>query len=380
MGYYDAVMVGIGLKNLIGQGLEACYRYAKSTPQIENTAKLADDLENLVSAIDDLPIDARNKLDLLKAWASQQLKLMGKIARPLIRKKLLDLLADNKVVDEIMTLYAKTPELTPPFMNTIDELISHGLSKENNILLLKNVQYVEAQILRAKNAKEKPVWLNNIENYWLKPFALEQKNLTMSELLEYKKTKLIDYLAHLKNNKQRDVNEIGVVFGRRPAYSYTEQLDGTLVNTNKILIHDPSWVRSGIILPKVLPSNFLDNVIQACETAKQMNNWGVLNNGFKVKSKIYLNLADYDIASMMQAMYTNPNKHKVVIPLLEQKGNLYHQTRITDMEIANMVRNKSWFDVLEFIDIVNNLPKFITKEEAFTKYGIKYIGNILELE
>jgi hypothetical protein len=63
---------------------------------------------------------------------------------------------------------------------------------------------------------------------------------------------------------------------------------------------------------------------------------------------------------------------------LVDKGNKYAKTLITDMEIANIVRNKEWFDIVEILETQNGVTKIISKSEALEKYGFKYIGDIVK--
>ncbi|WP_198145128.1 polymorphic toxin-type HINT domain-containing protein [Microscilla marina] len=293
-----------------------------------------------------------------------------------LKRELRELLGDQIQANQILSLYRNTPDLLPRLSETVKLLKTHKLSAENNLKILKNKAFVEASVMREQGIKIKPEWWNDVNNRWLKTFDKKQANLSKSELLEYRKNKMTTAAQDMQAKKGRVVEEIGVVFGRRPAYEITKEFDDVMKTTNQLFIHDPSWRKWGIILPKVLPGNFLDNVVQACETAARIKTWNLVVNGKKLKGKVYINLEDYNIFNAMHAMYGNPNSSKVINTALKNKGNPFHQTRITDMEIANIVRNKKWFENTGFIKKENGVTRILSKQEVEQTYGIKYIGDI----
>lgn len=48
------------------------------------------------------------------------------------------------------------------------------------------------------------------------------------------------------------------------------------------------------------------------------------------------------------------------------------------MELANIVRNKDWFDITVFFVVTGKRIKTLSKTEVEQKFGIKYIGNLLK--
>lgn len=48
------------------------------------------------------------------------------------------------------------------------------------------------------------------------------------------------------------------------------------------------------------------------------------------------------------------------------------------MELANIVRNKDWFDLTTFFKVEGGQMKILSKTEIEKKYGIKYIGDLIK--
>ncbi|OJJ20565.1 hypothetical protein BKI52_19115 [marine bacterium AO1-C] len=308
-----------------------------------------------------------------------------------LRKELRQLLGDQVSANQILSLYRNTPDLLPLLKNTIDELKFHrGLSFENKLKLLKNKKYVEANPFRETGIRIKPNWVNKIDDYWkitprkrfkdeIRDYASTNGVSIEQAIIDFKIKKMRAAIQKTNAKSGKNITEVGVVLGRADdTKPFIDEINKKLSN-NVIIINDPKWSKWGVIQPGVLAlgtsmANLWLNVVQAAQTAFKLNSWKV-----GVKSKICFNLSSYDTPQAMTAMYSNPNRYfKNMNPSPSPKyieGNNYTDTRITDMEMANIVRNKNWFDLTEFFVVRNGQMIRLTKKEVLEKYGIRYIGD-----
>ena len=80
-------------------------------------------------------------------------------------------------------------------------------------------------------------------------------------------------------------------------------------------------------------------------------------------------------------MYSNPNKIERNFGKPEIEGIdkfEFAYTGLTDLELANIVRNRNWFELLTFYRTgKDGEPEELTKEQVAKEYGIKYIGDLM---
>ena len=92
-------------------------------------------------------------------------------------------------------------------------------------------------------------------------------------------------------------------------------------------------------------------------------------------------LDSYNAMGCLAAIYSNCNyiARNYTKPKIENITDFeFAYTGLTDLELANIVRNKNWFDLTKFCRTNENGElEELTSEQVKEEYGIKFIGNRL---
>ena len=284
-------------------------------------------------------------------------------------------------INSIIKLYKDSPDLIPRLKGTIDELITHGgLSKESKLILLKSEEYIKAFVIRKQGIETIPQWMTS-------GLVVNQQKLKALWLTNRKGEVLGEIPAKRLDKIQKYIDEynpkgIKVVLGmQNPEHG---RVIKEIFNNNSQgirFLDDNSWPKAGFISPGIRNFPML-NFFHGVETMKRISSLGLkLRNSITTKG-IMFNLTGYDVRQAMSAIYSNPNwlgRGFNPPPLGFNKTKMsFSYTGVTDFELANVVRNKDWFDMTTFYKIENGKPIILTKEQVMQGYGIKYIGDIIK--
>ena len=292
-----------------------------------------------------------------------------------------------------------------------DELTFHTeLSSDSIVDCLTNEEFLRTYELRRKGRQTLP-------DKWINPQTLEIDYKALDELWTMPKEgylfrhlkdknddeskKMFENLKESKNFKRRGttLTKEQRLSNRLSKIQRAIDTDKTIIllgmHTNshfklkkklneqfqQNFISDHVWSKFGFIEPGIKVSDSKLSIIQAVETIRRMPNLGFTGEAIK-KREIAFVLDGYDVKRSLSAVYSNPNKiqRSLKKPIIEGLSDFeFAYTGLTDLELANIVRNKKWFEFLTFYRTGDNgTPEKISKEEAATEYGIKYIGDLLK--
>ena len=145
-------------------------------------------------------------------------------------------------------------------------------------------------------------------------------------------------------------------------------------------INDDVWSSRGYTEPGIKVSDNRLSLIQAVETIDRLPKLGITGEAVNQRF-IMLSLDGYDMRSCLAAIYSNCNhiarsQAKPKIDGMDKFDFAY--TGLTDMELANIVRNKHWFDHTRFCRTgANGEAEELTQQQVREEYGIKYIGDLM---
>lgn len=183
--------------------------------------------------------------------------------------------------------------------------------------------------------------------------------------------------------RKYDPDGIAIVLGRQGPRSIAEHkklIKALNENTNNIrYVDDTKWSTSGLIDGGFIREEPISNLIQGVESIMRLPS---IKTSKKLKNEgIVFSLNRYDVRSTMAAIYSNPNAIQRRVPLpsgFKADDLTFSYTGVTDTELANIVRNKDWFDKTQFVISNNGIVTPLSKQQVLEKYGIRYIGDLIK--
>ena len=320
----------------------------------------------------------------IKAAGGYQKWLPNKLLISL-KKELRQLLGDQVSANQILSLYRYSPELLPLLRGTVDELKLHkGLSFENKMKLLKNQDYIATYPLRKESLEIIPKdWFNNpksLDDLWLKTYSPKDQALSKQELIDLKIKKVAEKTQKENTKYDKVTEELVIVLGRADVTKdYVRKITNP-VDKTRTFLDDQKWGGWRVIEGGVRLKNYVLNMIQGVEFAKRLRSLNIVVNGKRLEGKVFFNLTSYDVFQTMRAMYSNPNNYinGTALSIPEKFiGRKYSRVGVTDMELANVVRNRDWFNSSQFFVVRDGKTVLLSKQDVLEKYGIKYIGDVV---
>jgi len=299
--------------------------------------------------------------------------------------------------------------------HTLGELRFHfELLPIKKVALLTSEEYLKTYQIRQKGLQTLPnEWIDpttatisaiGLDNLWLKPVEgylariLKESNdpKDQARLEKVKQSKAYKYRGLDKTNQERkqarleklqqsiDNQEVVLFLGRqnRIYKALQKQLNEKYVGKVRF-ISDHVWSSRGYIEPGVKASDNRLSLIQASETIHRLPHLG-LSGGAIRDRYIMFSLDGYDMKHCLAATYSNCNKiarsyAKPTIEGIEKFEFAY--TGLTDLELANIVRNKNWFAYTRFCRTGSDgILEELSKPQVLAEYGIKYIGDLMRSE
>jgi len=297
----------------------------------------------------------------------------------------------------------------------VEELVFHKeLLDDKKYQLLINIEYLKTYKIRQKSLNGLPDWINsetlaidyeNLDELWLKPTeGYLVRHLKASKDPEDKKrlervlqSKSYKYRGLDKTVKERKTlrlqklqesikqNKVVIFLGRQNRiYKNLQKMLNEKYEGQIHFISDHIWSSSGYIEPGVKASDNRLSLIQACETIRRMNNLDLECDSIIEKRFIMFTLDGYDMKHCLAAIYSNPNRIQRNYPKPQIEGIEkfeFAYTGLTDLELANIVRNKDWFQFLRFCKTSSSGElEELSQKQVQEEYGIKYIGDKLNQE
>ncbi len=274
-----------------------------------------------------------------------------------------DILTD---VEYLKTYYIRKNGLSilPDWINPITKKIDESVMEE--LWLQANKGYL-VRILEASEEQEDKEALEKI----LKSSSFEYRGTHLSQ--EERKALRLEKLQQSIND-----NKIVIFLGRQNrVYKNLQNKLNQKYNEKYQFVSDHSWSSCGYVERGMKASNNRVSLIQASETIKRLPYLGLVGENIAERF-IMFSLDSYDAKVCLSAMYSNPNKiartcEKPVIEGIEKFVFAY--TGLTDLELANIVRNKEWFALTRFCRTnQENDVEELSSEQVLQEYGIAYIG------
>lgn len=303
-----------------------------------------------------------------------------------LEKQLFNFLQSEEAVQEILTFYQNANfDFSENLEQILQELSFHpNLLLPKKIALLTNEEYFKTHFIREKGLKTLPKeWWNQeqskiddeaLHEIWLRPCETDiSRNtyLPQEERLQNRLEKLRDSIE-----KNRKVIFLGRQTGiyRKLHKALNKEFQGKIE-----FVSDHRWSKAGYVESGVKISDSRLSALQAFETIRRMSDLKLNLENFK--PYILCSLDHYDQFHGLSAIYSNPNKiaRLELPPAPFQKGELkFSHTGLTDLELANIVRNKTWWDLTEFVRTgLEGQVEFLSKEKVAQEYGIQFIGKLL---
>lgn len=139
-------------------------------------------------------------------------------------------------------------------------------------------------------------------------------------------------------------------------------------------ISDHVWSSRGYIAPGVKASDNRLSLIQAAETIHRLPHLGLTGEAIAQRF-IMFSLDNYTAKTCMAAMYSNCNRiaRSYAKPQIEGIDRfVFAYTGLTDLELANIVRNKHWLSYTRFCRTgANGEPEELSPTQVLAEYGIK---------
>jgi len=325
-----------------------------------------------------------------------------------VRRDLLGQFKDDlSVVKQVMDWHERYHDVLLPKLNVVlGELSFHSnLKKTVKLDLLMNEEYLKTSEIRFASLDVLPNWLgeskcvdySKLDELWLRPASgylhrllNETETGDKQRLARLQSSEAFAYRGLGLTTDERKENRLlklkasveglnVAIFLGRQNRSYHELMRKlNLKYKGEIeFISDHSWSRCGYIEPGVKSSNSWLSILQAIETIRRLPELG-FKPELIANRQIAFCLDGYDAKHAMAAMYSNPNRiernyPKPNIEGLDQFEFAY--TGLTDLELANIVRNREWFSLLRFYRTgVDGEPERLDNLQVEEEYGIKYIG------
>ena len=297
----------------------------------------------------------------------------------------------------------------------LQELRFHSeLLPHKKVTLLTSEEYLKTYEIRQRGLQILPnEWIDlttatidaqGLDNLWLKPvegylvrLLKESDNpRDQARLEKVKQSKAYKYRGLDKTEQERkqvrleklqqsiDQQEVVLFLGRqnRIYKALQNQLNEKYQGTIRF-ISDHVWSSRGYIEPGVKASDNRLSLIQASETIHRLPHLN-LSGAAIPRRFIMFSLDGYDVKHCMAATYSNCNKiarsyPKPTIAGIDKFEFAY--TGLTDLELANIVRNKHWFDYTRFCRTgVDGTLEELSEKQVLEEYGIIYIGELMRSE
>lgn len=322
-----------------------------------------------------------------------------------IKSKLQGVLKDKYLVEKVFDWHkSNTFVFIKGLLQTFTELEFHfELLGEIKAEILTNIEFLKTYQIRQNGLATLPKdWLNPhtklpneqvLEKLWEEPSEgylvqiLKKKN--QLDLIEDFKAGKIDYKTfddtaqeRLKTRLEKlqnsiDNHKIVIFLGRQNrVYKNLQNKLNEKYRGKFQFVSDHIWGSRGYTEVGIQVSDNRLSLIQACETIRKLPSLGLKGDYIKGRF-IMFSLDSYDAKACLSAMYSNPNRVERRYPKPKIKGIEkfdFAYTGLTDLELANIVRNKSWFDLTRFCrtDNQGNLEE-LSKKQVLEEYGIKLI-------
>jgi len=297
----------------------------------------------------------------------------------------------------------------------IQELRFHfELLPAKKVDLLTNEEYLKTYQIRQKGLQTLPnewidpttatlsndgldkLWLKPVEGYLARILKASNDPKDQARLEKVKQSKAYKYRGLDKTTEERkqarleklqqsiDNQEVVLFLGRQNRIYKALQKQLNEKYAGKVrFISDHVWSSRGYIEPGVKASDNRLSLIQASETIHRLSHLGL--RGEVIQDRyIMFSLDGYDMKHCLAAMYSNCNKiarsyAKPIIEGIERFEFAY--TGLTDLELANIVRNKNWFAYTRFCRTGSDgTLEELSETQVLTEYGIKYIGDLMRSE
>ncbi len=180
-------------------------------------------------------------------------------------------------------------------------------------------------------------------------------------------------MARLQKLENAVAQKRVIIFLGRQTNIYRKLIKALNTQFEIQFVSDHSWSSLGFTEPGMKTSDNRISVIQACETVKRLPAL-FATESVAQKSRIMFSLDHYDVFHALSAMYSDCNKiarshTKPCLPPLEHFT--FAHTGLTDLELANIVRNKSWFALTSFCRTnLAGKPEILSVEQVECEYGI----------
>jgi hypothetical protein len=255
-----------------------------------------------------------------------------------------------------------------------EELKLHPLFEEKKLALLTDVEFLLTSPIRQASKDITPLdwedktaldelWIKPTEGHLAKIWKTSDKDEDKEKLLAFQNSPSYIYRGLGKTTSERlqarieklqeaiARQRVTIFLGRQTAiykrllHALNEQYAGEMQ-----FISDHSWTAMGFTEPGMKTSDNRLSLIQACETVRRLPTL-FPQESIAHKSRILFSLDGYDMRHALAAMYSDCNRiarahTKPNIPPLTHFEFAY--TGLTDLELANIVRNRAWFELTSF--------------------------------
>ncbi len=330
------------------------------------------------------------------------------------KSKINELVLPVEQRDEVLQWHIDSDnELSNQLVPVIEELKFHQeLKPEKIVNLLTNEEFLRTFEIRKHGLQTIPdEWINQrilkidyekLDELWMRPskgylhkilsnahdenYTERLHKLERSNAFAYRAvdTKLEERTNKRLQKLQKSIenNQVVLFLGRQNrVYKHLQDKLNERYKGEVEFISDHVWSARGYIEPGVKSSDSRLSVLQAVETIRRMPDLELKGDAIK-KRTIAFSLDGYDEKVAFAAMYSNPNRIERNYPRPKIEGLndfKFSYTGLTDLELANIVRNKEWFDFMIFYRTgKNGEPEELNKDQVAEEYGIKYIGDLME--
>lgn len=331
-----------------------------------------------------------------------------------IKQQLQTVFSGNEAVIEQVWQWHQTREFAykEALEYTLKELVFHAeLLPAKKEALLTSKEYLKTFCIRENGLKMLPKeWINpetaeidaqGLDDLWLKPMegylvrllreagderSKEQlKKVVQSQAFKYRgfdKTVEERKQTRLeKLQKSIDKQEVVLFLGRQNRVYVALQKKLNEKHKGQIrFISDHVWSSRGYIEPGVKASDNRLSLLQAAETINRLPLLGLTGDAI-TRRFIMFSLDGYDMRTCLAAMYSDCNRiaRNHARPVIEGIDKFeFAYTGLTDLELANIVRNKHWFNHTRFCRTgANGEAEELTQQQVLETYGIKYIGDLM---
>lgn len=295
-------------------------------------------------------------------------------------------------LDELKYHFELLPHIKHDLL-TCEEYLKTYHIRENGKKTLPN-EWVDAATQELSQEGLDNLWLKPDEGYLVRLLKASGEEGDLERLKKVTQSKAFKYRGLDKSIEERKAARLGklqqsiakqevVLFLGRQNRVYkalqnklNEQYAGKLR-----FISDHVWSSRGYIEPGVKASDNRLSLIQAAETIHRLPHLG-LTGEVIAQRFIMFSLDNYTAKTCMAAMYSNCNRiaRSYAKPQIEGIDRFaFAYTGLTDLELANIVRNKHWLSYTRFCRTgINGEPEELSQAQVLAEYGIKPIPLKLE--